>query len=110
MAKQLGLEVERHMWFLMVVTSLLTGIAVAYNGLIGFIGLIIPHIGRFLFGSDNRLLIPVAAVLGAVVMVVADTLARIVIAPSELPVGAVTALAGGPFFLLLLKRARHSFT
>ena len=109
-AKQLGLEVERHMWFLMVVTSLLTGIAVAYNGLIGFIGLIIPHIGRFLFGSDNRLLIPVAAVIGAVVMVVADTLARIVIAPSELPVGAVTALAGGPFFLLLLKRARHSFT
>ena len=109
-AKQLGLEVEGYKWFLMVVTSLLTGIAVAYNGLIGFVGLIVPHIGRFLFGSDNRFLIPVAALLGAIVMVVADTLARTIIAPSELPVGAITALAGGPFFLLLLRRARHRFT
>ena len=110
MAKQLGLEVEGYKWFLLVVTSLLTGVVVAYNGLIGFVGLIVPHIGRFLFGSDNRFLIPIAALLGAIVMVVADTLARTIIAPSELPVGAITALAGGPFFLLLLRRARHSFT
>ncbi len=109
-AKQLGLEVEGYKWFLLVVTSLLTGVVVAYNGLIGFVGLIVPHIGRFLFGSDNRFLIPIAALLGAIVMVVADTLARTIIAPSELPVGAITALAGGPFFLLLLRRARHSFT
>ena len=109
-AKQLGLEVEGYKWFLLIVTSLLTGIAVAYNGLIGFVGLIVPHIGRFLFGSDNRLLLPVAALIGGIVMVVADTLARTIIAPSELPVGAITALAGGPFFLILLKRARHSFT
>ena len=109
-AKQLGLEVEGYKWFLLVVTSLLTGIAVAYNGLIGFVGLIVPHLARFLFGADNRLLIPVAALLGAIVMVVADTLARTIIAPSELPVGAITALTGGPFFLLLLRRARHRFT
>tara|TARA_B100000315_G_C14589843_1_gene595146 strand:- start:823 stop:1776 length:954 start_codon:yes stop_codon:yes gene_type:complete len=109
-AKQLGLEVESYKWFLLAITSLLTGIAVAYNGLIGFVGLIVPHIGRFLFGSDNRFLIPVTALLGAIVMIVADTAARTIIAPSELPVGAITALAGGPFFLLLLRRARHSFT
>lgn len=109
-AKQLGLEVEGYKWFLLVITSLLIGIAVAYNGLIGFVGLIVPHIGRFLFGADNRFLIPVAALIGAIVMTVADTIARTIIAPSELPVGAITALAGGPFFLLLLRRARHSFT
>ena len=109
-AKQLGLEIEGYKWFLLVVTSLLTGIAVAYNGLIGFVGLIVPHIGRFLFGADNRFLIPIAALIGAIVMVVADTVARTIIAPSELPVGAITALAGGPFFLLLLRRARNRFT
>ena len=109
-AKQLGLEVEHHKWFLLLLTSLLTGVAVAYNGLIGFVGLIVPHIGRFLIGSDNRLLIPISALLGATVMVIADTLARTIIAPAELPVGAITALAGAPFFLILLKRARHTFT
>ncbi len=109
-AKQLGLEIEGYKWFLLVVTSLLTGIAVAYNGLIGFVGLIVPHIGRFLFGADNRFLIPIAALIGAIVMVVADAVARTIIAPSELPVGAITALAGGPFFLLLLRRARNRFT
>ena len=109
-ARQLGLDVERYQWFLMVLTTLLTGVAVAYNGLIGFVGLIVPHIGRFLFGADNRVLIPVAALLGAIVLVTADALARTVIAPSELPVGAVTALAGGPFFFMLLRKARHRFT
>ena len=109
-ARQLGLDVERYQWFLMILTTLLTSVAVAYNGLIGFVGLIVPHIGRFLFGADNRVLIPVAALLGAIVLVTADALARTVIAPSELPVGAVTALAGGPFFFMLLRKARHRFT
>lgn len=108
-AKQLGMDVERYKWFLMAITSFLTAMAVAYNGLIGFVGLIVPHLGRFLFGADNRLLIPASAMLGAIVMVGADTLARSVIAPSELPVGAVTALVGGPFFLILLRQARHRF-
>jgi iron complex transport system permease protein len=87
-----------------VAASLLTGVAVSVSGAVGFVGLIVPHIMRFIFGSDHRTLIPTSALGGASAMVIADTLARIVVAPNELPVGAVTAVVGAPLFIYLLRR------
>jgi iron complex transport system permease protein len=84
------------------VASAITAVAVSLSGLIGFVGLIIPHSVRLVFGPDHRQLIPLSAVAGAIFLVAADTMARIVIAPAQLPVGVVTALVGGPFFLVLL--------
>nr|MDQ3398924.1 iron ABC transporter permease [Deinococcota bacterium] len=78
--------------------------AVSVSGIIGFVGLMVPHAVRLAVGPDHRTLVPMAAVLGAVFMVLADLLARTLISPAEIPVGVVTALAGGPFFLYLLKR------
>jgi iron complex transport system permease protein len=103
----LGVNLERFRQELFVVTSLLVGVAVAISGAIGFVGLMIPHIVRFVVGSDHRRVLPTAALLGAVYLVLADLLSRVVIAPSELPVGIVTAVLGGPFFLWLLRRQRH---
>ena len=102
----LGINLERFRQELFVATSLLVGVAVAISGAIGFVGLMIPHIVRFLVGSDHRRVLPTAALLGAVYLVLADLLSRVIIAPSELPVGIVTAALGGPFFLWLLRRRR----
>ncbi|WP_018247687.1 FecCD family ABC transporter permease [Orenia marismortui] len=102
-AQSLGVEVEKLKKILLVVGSLLTGSAVAVGGLIGFIGLIVPHIVRLLVGSDHRILIPSSALVGAIFLILTDTLARTVIAPTEIPVGIITALFGAPFFLYLLK-------
>jgi iron complex transport system permease protein len=102
----LGINLERFRQELFVVTSLLVGVAVAISGAIGFVGLMIPHIVRFVVGSDHRRVLPTVALLGAVYLVLADLLSRVVIAPSELPVGIVTAALGGPFFLWLLRRQR----
>src|SRR5262249_3971692 len=77
---------------------------VSVSGAVGFVGLIVPHMMRFIFGSDHRTLLPTAALGGAIAMVIADTLARIVVAPNELPVGAVTAVVGAPLFIYLLLR------
>jgi iron complex transport system permease protein len=74
------------------------------SGSIGYIGLLVPHVMRMIFGSDHRLLIPASAFGGAIVLVIADTLARTIAAPSELPVGAITAIAGAPLFIYLLRR------
>ena len=74
------------------------------SGAIGYVGLLVPHVMRLLFGSDHRILIPTAALGGAIAVVLADTLARTVVAPAELPVGAMTALAGAPLFIYLLRR------
>ena len=87
-----------------VAASLLTGLAVSVSGAIGYVGLLVPHVMRLLFGSDYRLLIPASALGGAILIVVADTLARTVVAPTELPVGAMTALAGAPVFIYLMRR------
>ena len=103
-AKQLGVEVERHRRILLVATSLMVGAAVSVSGLIGFVGLIIPHLLRLLLGSDHRLLIPAAGFAGAAFLVVCDTVARTLLLGRELPVGAVTAVVGGPLFLYLLRR------
>lgn len=103
-AEQLGVDVVMTQRALLVAASLMVGAAVAVSGLIGFVGLIIPHLLRLVSGSDHRLLVPSAALGGAAFLVVCDTLARTVISGHELPVGAITALAGGPFFLILLRR------
>ncbi len=103
-AGYLGVNVERVKIILFVTGSLLTALAVAFSGIIGFVGLIIPHMVRLVFGSDHRLLLPAACLFGGAFLVAADTIARSVVPYAELPVGVVTALCGAPFFLYLLKR------
>lgn len=104
-ALTLGVEVEAVRRAAFLAASLLVGAAVAVSGMINFVGLIVPHVLRLLLGPDLRLLLPASFLGGAVFLVWADTLARTAFAPSELPVGVVTALLGGPFFLVLLRRS-----
>lgn len=103
-AEALGANVGRTKLAVYTAASALTAVAVSAAGSIGFIGLLVPHIVRMMFGSDYRLLMPASALAGAVVLVAADTAARTVAAPTELPVGAFTALAGAPLFIYLLRR------
>ncbi|HEY8393831.1 MAG TPA: iron chelate uptake ABC transporter family permease subunit [Thermaerobacter sp.] len=102
-AYHLGVDVERLKRRLLVAGSLLTATAVSVSGVIGFVGLIVPQAVRLLVGGDHRMVVPAATLAGATVLVLCDTAARTVIAPAELPVGVVTALAGAPFFLYLLR-------
>lgn len=104
-AFDLGVEVGRVRVVVFVVASLLVGSSVAASGSVGYVGLVVPHLARLSLGSDNRLSIPAAALGGALFVIVADTVARTIIAPRELPVGAITALIGAPLFIYLLKRA-----
>jgi len=103
-AFDLGVEVGRVRLTVFVAASLLVGASVASSGSVGYVGLVVPHLVRLSFGSDNRLVLPAAAISGAIFVIVADTLARTIIAPRELPVGAITALIGAPLFIYLLKR------
>jgi len=103
-ALNLGVRVDRLKVLLFVTASLMTGISVAFSGLIGFVGLLVPHVARLLFGGDHRLLLPVSILLGAALLILSDTLARAMIAPAELPVGVITAFLGAPLFVVLLKR------
>lgn len=103
-AAQLGVDVGAVRRTCFVVSSLLVGAAVAVSGMIGFVGLIVPHVTRLLFGPDHRLLLPASAIVGGVFLAGADTLARSLGSSSEIPVGVVTALCGGPFFVYLLRR------
>jgi iron complex transport system permease protein len=103
-AMHLGVDVRRVRFVVYMAASLLTGLAVSVSGAVGYVGLIVPHVMRMVFGSDHRTLLPTAALGGAIAVVVADTLARIVVAPNELPVGAVTAVVGAPLFIYLLRR------
>lgn len=105
-ARSLGVEVERLKKMIFVTAALLTGAVVSVSGLIGFVGMIIPHAVRLLVGPDHRLLLPASALVGGMFLVIADALARTLLAPSEIPVGVVTALAGGPIFLYLLSRRK----
>ncbi|HEX9595823.1 MAG TPA: iron chelate uptake ABC transporter family permease subunit [Anaerolineales bacterium] len=105
-AQQLGLPVERIKFILIVAASLAAAAAVAFSGMIGFIGLIVPHALRLVWGGDYRRLLPLSFLGGATALLLADLLARSVFAPQVLPVGILTALAGVPFFLWLLRRAR----
>jgi iron complex transport system permease protein len=86
------------------VSAVITALAVSLSGLVGFVGLIVPHGVRLVFGPDHRQLLPLSAITGAIFLIIADTIARTIVAPAQLPVGVVTAIAGGPFFLLLLAR------
>lgn len=103
-AHHLGVEVERLKRAVLVSGALLTAAAVAFCGAIGFVGLVVPHLVRLLIGPDHRYLLPAAGLLGSVVLVAADTLARSLFGPTEIPVGLVMALLGGPFFLWLLRQ------
>ncbi len=102
-ALQLGVEVKKTKRSLLVLVSVLIGTVVAFSGLIGFVGLMVPHLVRMMFGADHRLLIPLASLGGAAFLIAADTLARTVISPSELPVGVISAFLGAPFFIYLLR-------
>lgn len=104
-AAQLGVDVDRLRVGLLVATSLLVGVAVSLSGLIGFVGLIVPHALRLSLGPDHRLLVPASALGGAAFLVLCDTAARSLLGGREIPVGAITALAGGPLCLWLLRRA-----
>ncbi len=101
-ARSLGVETEAVKKQLFVLTALLTGAIVAVSGMIGFVGMVVPHAVRLLIGSDHRLLLPASTLVGGMFLALADTVARTILAPAEIPVGIVTALAGGPFFLYLL--------
>jgi len=106
-AQQLGLNVTRSKTILLVAASLATAAAVAFSGIIGFIGLIVPHLMRLWFGADYRRLVPLSIIGGASALMLSDMVARVVIAPQEIPVGIVTALVGAPFFLWVLRRAKN---
>ena len=103
-ATALGLDVRRMRFGLIVLCAVLTGVLVAVSGVVGFVGLMIPHIARMLVGSDHRRVLPVALVVGAGFAIAADLVARTVMIPQEIPVGIVTALVGGPYFVWLLRR------
>lgn len=105
-SKQLGINVERVKLYLLCATSLLTAAAVSVSGVIGFVGLIVPHIVRLLIGPDHRQLVPIATLAGAIFLTMMDTVARTALPATEIPVGAITALFGGPFFIFLLRRGR----
>ncbi len=108
-ARLLGLNVRRFKAIMMVIASVLTSVCVAFVGVIGFVGLIVPHACRMLLGSDHRLIMPASIVLGACLMLFADILARVVISPLELPVGAITALIGTPVFAYMLVRRGREY-
>ena len=105
-ARSLGVEVERVKRVVFTASALLTGAVVAFSGLIGFVGLIVPHAVRLMFGADHRLLLLASGILGGMFLMVADTVARTLLSPAEIPVGVVTALVGGPIFLYLLVQRR----
>jgi len=104
LASQLGIGVGRLRFTALAVASLITAASVSLAGLVGFVGLMVPHLGRVWLGPDNRLLVPASALLGAIILIVADTAARSLFAPTQIPVGIITALFGGPCFLWLFAR------
>lgn len=107
-AQQLGVNVERVKLILLLTATLITAAAVSFAGTIGFVGIIIPHIVRLIWGPNYRFLLPMSTIAGAIFLILADTLARNILAPAELPVGVVTAFFGAPFFLYLLWQKKRS--
>jgi iron complex transport system permease protein len=103
-AMHLGVDVPRVRLVVYIAASVLTGLAVSVSGAIGYVGLLVPHVMRQLYGSDHRILLPTAAFGGAIAVVLADTIARTIVSPAELPVGAMTAIVGAPLFIYLLRR------
>nr|WP_321412033.1 iron ABC transporter permease [uncultured Carboxylicivirga sp.] len=107
-AHSLGINVKQKVAIILLISALSVSIVVSYSGVIGFVGLIVPHMVRFLIGADNRRLLPLSALWGGVFLIIADTLARTLVQPGELPVGSITALFGAPyFFFILIKKSRR---
>ena len=109
-ASHLGIPVQKLKRYLILMTAFGVGVSVSISGVIGFIGLVIPHLGRMMFGPDHRRLLPISTFLGALLLTLADMLSRIVVAPAELPVGIITALMGAPFFIYLLYKQKGRMT
>jgi len=105
-AQQLGINVEKVKLILLVAATLITAAAICFVGIIGFVGIIIPHAVRLIWGPDYRFLLPLSVLTGAIFMVLADILARTALAPTEIPIGVITAICGVPFFLYLLRRRK----
>lgn len=103
-AKNLGINTKKLKRVVIICSALCVGACVAASGMIGFIGLLVPHLIRLMVSSDHRQLIPLSVIFGAIILIIADTLARVVVSPSEMPVGVLTSMIGGPFFLWLLMR------
>jgi iron complex transport system permease protein len=103
-ARQLGIPVERVRRIIIGAASLTTAAAVSFSGIIGFVGLIVPHLMRMIWGTDYRRLLPLSMLCGAILLLLADILARLILPPQEIPVGIITALGGAPFFLWVLRR------
>jgi len=108
-ARSLGIDTEHVKRVIYVLSALITGAVVSVSGMIGFVGMVIPHAVRFFVGADQRILLPASACIGGMYLVIADTLARTLLTPTEIPVGIVTALAGGPFFIYLLVWKKDRF-
>lgn len=107
-AKSLGVNVEKTKVYILMLGTFMCSLAVSVSGIIGFVGLIIPHIVRLIIGPDHRILLPSSALLGGVFMIFADTISRTIISPIEIPVGIITAIFGGPFFIYLLRARKKS--
>ena len=106
-AQQMGLNVKRFDTLMLIMASVLTSVCVAFVGIIGFVGLVVPHVCRMILGGDHRLVLPASMVLGGALMLLADLLARMIMMPLELPVGAITTVVGVPVFAyLLIKKGR----
>ncbi len=106
-AQQLGVDVERVKLYLLAVATLITAAAVCFCGVIGFVGIIVPHAVRIVWGPDHRFLLPLATFVGAVFLILADTAARSLLTPTEIPIGVITAFLGAPFFLYLLRQKKR---
>jgi len=107
-AQQLGIDVEKVKLILLVAATLITAAAVSFVGTIGFVGIIIPHAVRLIWGPDHRFLLPLSVLSGAIFLIIADLVARTALAPTEIPIGAITAICGAPFFLYLLRRKKRA--
>ena len=103
-AQSMGIDVRRTQLAAFALSAFVTALAVSLSGLIGFVGLIVPHGVRLVLGPDHRQLLPLSSLAGAMFLVIADTIARVIVAPAQLPVGVITAMTGGPIFLFLLLR------
>jgi iron complex transport system permease protein len=107
-ARQFGVNTNRLKNLSFILGSLLIGIVVANVGIIGFTGLVVPHICRLIFGYDNRVIIPTSILAGAIFMMISDLISRLIISPVEIPIGSITAIIGSPIFIFLLKRRQFS--
>ncbi len=107
-AVHLGMEVENIKRILLIASALVTGVAVSVSGIIGFVGLIIPHMVRIAIGTRHRILLPASALCGAIFLVCCDTVARVIVQPAEIPIGVITAAVGAPYFVFLLRRRKKA--